>query len=252
MASPAPAAGDVVCKLILVGNGSAGKTSICARFKEDGFKRVYKQTVGLDFYEKRVSLRGRQLTLQVWDIGGQSIGSAMLPTYIAGAAVVFLVYDVTDNQSFQDAQDWHGVVARAVAAGAAAGGGGGAGAGAAAAPAARAPAMYLVGNKVDLAHLRAVPAAAHDALVASARLEGGFFVSARSGEGVVTAFYTAAARVLGFVLTEHELALTQRVLGVVVSEGTDEARTAWADAIEREDAAAQAKRDAGAGCCAVQ
>ncbi len=94
---------DVVCKLILVGNGSAGKTSICGRFKDDGFKRVYRQTVGVDFYERNLNVRGREVSLQVWDIGGQSIGSGMLSRYIGGASVVFVCYDVTDAQSFADA-----------------------------------------------------------------------------------------------------------------------------------------------------
>ena len=46
-----------VCKLILLGNGSVGKTSICQRFKDDGFQKVYRQTVGLDFLEKKLEIR---------------------------------------------------------------------------------------------------------------------------------------------------------------------------------------------------
>ena len=41
---------DPVVKLILLGNGSVGKTSIISRFTDDGFAKVYKQTVGLDFF----------------------------------------------------------------------------------------------------------------------------------------------------------------------------------------------------------
>ncbi len=53
-----------VTKLVLLGNGSIGKTSLCNRFKDDGFQRVYKQTIGGDFYEKRLTVRGKILTLQ--------------------------------------------------------------------------------------------------------------------------------------------------------------------------------------------
>ena len=35
--------GDLQCKLILLGNGSVGKTSIIGRFTDDGFRKVYKQ-----------------------------------------------------------------------------------------------------------------------------------------------------------------------------------------------------------------
>ena len=48
---------DASCKLVLVGNGSVGKSSIVARFVDDGFRKVYKQTVGLDFFEKVVRSR---------------------------------------------------------------------------------------------------------------------------------------------------------------------------------------------------
>lgn len=57
---------DPECKLILLGNGSVGKSSIICRFVDDGFTRVYKQTVGLDFFEKRLNLRGdKRVLLQV-------------------------------------------------------------------------------------------------------------------------------------------------------------------------------------------
>jgi GTPase SAR1 family protein len=243
-----------VCKLILLGNGSVGKTSICNRFKDDGFQRVYRQTIGIDFMEKRLSVRGRTLVLQVWDIGGQSISSAMLSQYIWGASVVFLCYDVTDPQSFADAEDWLAMVQRTLA--------GAPPASAAAAAAgvsvskkpARAPRMYLVGNKADLVHLRKVSPESHDGFISRHALGGGFFISARSGDNVLTAFYKAAAAHLGVELTQAELAATEKVLGVTVAraDGDDEGRTAEADAIEREDAEAEARKKAAASCCAVQ
>jgi Ras-related protein Rab-28 len=245
-----------VCKLILLGNGSVGKTSICNRFKDDGFQRVYRQTIGIDFMEKRLAVRGRTLVLQVWDIGGQSISSGMLGQYIWGASVVFLCYDVTDPQSFADAEDWHAMVQRTLAAGAPPT--------TAAAVAngisltrkpGRKPLAFLVGNKADLVHLRKVTPEAHDAFISSRRLDGGFFISARSGDNVLTAFYKAAAAHLGVELTQAELAATEKVLGVTVAasrDGEEERRTAMADAIEQEDAAAEARKRGRGACCSLQ
>lgn len=108
----------------------------------------YKQTVGLDFFEKNIQLRSRAVTLQVWDIGGQQLSSKMLPKYIYGANVVFLCYDVTDPQSFQDVDDWLGLVRRTFA------------------TAGKAlPTTYLVGNKIDLLHLRKIRETVHDRCV---------------------------------------------------------------------------------------
>jgi Ras-related protein Rab-28 len=225
-------------KFLLVGNGSAGKTSLCTRFRVDGFARVYKQTIGVDFYEKSLTIRGATLVLQVWDIGGQSIGSRMLPSYVRGAAAAFVVFDATDAQSFADAEDWLRVLR-----------------GGAAGDAPRD--VYLLGNKADLVLLRRVSADAAAALADRAGLAGAFFVSARTGEGVDTAFRTAAARAVGVTLTPDELALTVRVVAANIDApgGADDARTRSADEVEAADrAAAEAARrreEALFGCCAV-
>lgn len=43
-------------KVILLGDGAVGKTSIASRIAEDKFSKIYKQTVGVDFFMKRISM----------------------------------------------------------------------------------------------------------------------------------------------------------------------------------------------------
>lgn len=43
-------------KVVVLGDGAVGKTSICHRFTDDNFEKSYKQTVGLDFFIKQVVL----------------------------------------------------------------------------------------------------------------------------------------------------------------------------------------------------
>ena len=54
---------------------------------------------------KRVVLPGKpgtgrgaetNVALQIWDIGGQTIGGEMIGNYIHGANAVLLMYDITD------------------------------------------------------------------------------------------------------------------------------------------------------------
>lgn len=45
-------------KIVVLGNGTVGKTSLISRFCEDSFARSYKQTIGLDFFVKRLELPG--------------------------------------------------------------------------------------------------------------------------------------------------------------------------------------------------
>ena len=55
-------------------------------------------TLHCDFQQVHVAM-------QIWDIGGQSIGSKMIKNYIYGAQAVLLCYDVTSYTSFQNLED---------------------------------------------------------------------------------------------------------------------------------------------------
>lgn len=230
------------CKTVLIGNGSVGKTSICQRFLDDGFQRVYKQTVGVDFFEKKVDLRGDQsVTLQVWDIGGQSIGSRMIGQYIWGSHIIFLCFDLTDAASFDDLDDWMGTIKQTLKV-------------EAPGPTVTKPAIFLLGNKVDLMQMRKITPEQILAFVEEHDLAGSFLVSAQSGESVVSAFFQAAAKSQGIVLTQTEIAKTERVLSVAVAADANEGRTAMADEIEREDRLAEErkrKKGPGGGCCII-
>jgi Ras-related protein Rab-28 len=43
-------------KVVVLGNGTVGKSSLIMRFAEDEFGRQYKQTIGVDFFVKRIQL----------------------------------------------------------------------------------------------------------------------------------------------------------------------------------------------------
>ena len=74
---------------------------------------MYKQTIGVDFYTKIVTLPGDvAVTLQLWNIGGQSIGSNMIQHYIFGSDAVIMVYDITNYDSFQNLEDWYRLVTK--------------------------------------------------------------------------------------------------------------------------------------------
>lgn len=98
-------------KVILLGDGAVGKTSIATRFAEDQFNQRYKQTVGVDFFLRRLDIPPKHhITLQIWDIGGQSIGSKMISNYISGADAVLLCFDITNYESFANLEDWYRIV----------------------------------------------------------------------------------------------------------------------------------------------
>ena len=110
-----------------------------------------------------------EVVLQIWDIGGQSIGSKMLPNYIHGSHAVLFCYDITNYDSFANLEDWyrkvHGTYNKA------SGGG------------APMPCMALLGNKVDLSHMRAVRHDHHNRFADENRMHS-YMLSAKNGDQV--------------------------------------------------------------------
>ena len=61
-----------VFKVIIIGPGAVGKTSLLHRFVENKFSFRYKMTIGADFLSKTINYKPElTIKLQIWDIGGQ-------------------------------------------------------------------------------------------------------------------------------------------------------------------------------------
>ncbi|KAF8286243.1 putative small GTP-binding protein Rab28 [Trypanosoma cruzi] len=192
--SSAPEDTEPEYKIIVVGNGTVGKTSLIRRYCEDGFGQGYKQTIGVDFYSKKVEIPGSQaVSLQIWDIGGQQIGGTMIANYVHGADAVCLVYDVTNPASFKDVEDWRQSLLALQGN-----------------EEGRKPLMVLVGNKTDLPN-RQVTADMH-AKAASAYDMESILISARSGDRVNALFVMIAAKLAGVDISQQELDMTNRVV----------------------------------------
>lgn len=212
------------CSLAIIGDGSVGKSSIIAAFRTEGFSKVYRQTVGCDFYEKSLQVRGDlHVSMKVWDIGGQSIHSKNLDKYIGNSKAIFLVYDVTNAESFANMNDWLLKVREHSSS----------------------KILYLIGNKVDLISLRQITENDHNKFIEKNDLKGGIFLSAKSGDNVIKVFYQIAAESVGIKLTAYELGFHDKVVKAFVEKSDidpSDGRTAFADAIEEEDLEAERRK----------
>jgi len=166
-------------KIIVVGDGAVGKTSLIQRFCNDHFANSYKQTIGVDFCVKRLTLPpNHHVCLQIWDIGGQSIGGKMIESYIHKSDAVLLCYDISSWQSFENLKDWLGLVRKAGVSH-----------------------VSLVGTKSDLNHIRAVKAVRHQQYAEEEEFRGAHFVSAKMNDNVDLMFTKIAADLCGVTLT---------------------------------------------------
>lgn len=160
----------------------------------------YKQTIGLDFFVRHIELpSGVNVAMQVWDIGGQSIGSKMVQNYIFGADAVLFVYDLTNHDSFDDLEDWKDMVDRACALGD------------------KDPHKALIANKSDLTHMRSVKPDEHQHFAVKHAMRS-HFLSAKTGDNVEASFYRIAADLAGVAISKREVEVASKVVDAQVSE----------------------------------
>ncbi|XP_075301160.1 ras-related protein Rab-13 isoform X2 [Opisthocomus hoazin] len=97
---------DHLFKLLLIGDSGVGKTCLIIRFAEDNFTSTYISTIGIDFKIRTVDIDGKKIKLQVWDTAGQERFKTITTAYYRGAVGIILVYDITDEKSFENIQNW--------------------------------------------------------------------------------------------------------------------------------------------------
>uniref|UniRef100_A0A2P2LP34 GTP-binding family protein n=1 Tax=Rhizophora mucronata TaxID=61149 RepID=A0A2P2LP34_RHIMU len=102
----APVSALAKYKLVFLGDQSVGKTSIITRFMYDKFDNTYQATIGIDFLSKTMYLEDRTVRLQLWDTAGQERFRTITSSYYRGAHGIIIVYDVTDQESFNNVKQW--------------------------------------------------------------------------------------------------------------------------------------------------
>ena len=94
-------------KVIMLGNISVGKTCLLSYFIDSTFKEIYSCTVGVDFKIKTVVLGPNlKVDLQIWDTSGEERFRTITRQYYRDAAGIILVFDVTNEKSFNDIVQW--------------------------------------------------------------------------------------------------------------------------------------------------
>jgi small GTP-binding protein len=97
-------------KIVFIGNPSTGKTSLLNRICNDKFLPDYDSTIGVDFFTKTIYYNENIFKIQLWDSAGQEKYRSLIPSYLRGASIIFLVYDLTWRESFDAIKSWLGFV----------------------------------------------------------------------------------------------------------------------------------------------
>ncbi|VDO33159.1 unnamed protein product [Haemonchus placei] len=121
--------------VVLLGEGAVGKSSLLMRYVENKFSPRHISTIQASFQSKQLEVDGCHVTLNIWDTAGQEKYHALGPIYYRGSQGALLIYDITDQRSFERAQVWLKELQRALG---------------------DSVVLMIVGNKFDLARNRTV------------------------------------------------------------------------------------------------
>ena len=100
---------ETTMKVIVVGNGQVGKSSLITSFARDQFLSTYKKTLGVDFLERRLFIDdlGQEVIFFLWDTAGQEEYDAITRGYYKGASAAIIAFSTTDRASFEAVEKWH-------------------------------------------------------------------------------------------------------------------------------------------------
>ena len=160
---------DYKWKIIVIGDGSVGKTTLMLQYTEKKFKELYIPTVGVQVSIKLVPIKvgkeKRMIELTIWDIAGQTKFEHIRKIFYEGASAYLILYDITKRNSFEGISYWINDIAWVIGD------------------------KYgiLIGNKKDLAKYRVVSEEEGKALAAEYHLDF-METSAKTGENVNNVF----------------------------------------------------------------
>ncbi|XP_004481637.1 rho-related GTP-binding protein RhoD [Dasypus novemcinctus] len=93
--------GAPAVKVVLVGDGGCGKTSLLLVFADGAFPEGYSPTV-FERYGVNLQMKGKPVHLQIWDTAGQDDYDRLRPLFYPDASVFLLCFDVTSPYSFDN------------------------------------------------------------------------------------------------------------------------------------------------------
>lgn len=98
---------DDLFKVLITGDSAVGKSNIMSVFSEGVFAESFHATIGVSFATKLFSLqfedKRRDVKMQIWDTAGQERYRSITASYYRGAHGMFIVYDITERATFENA-----------------------------------------------------------------------------------------------------------------------------------------------------
>lgn len=96
----------MIFRVVIIGRSAVGKTSIITRLSKNTFYNYVQSTIGAAFLSYVPKGYENKIKYEIWDTAGQERYRSLAPMYYKSAKVAIVVYDVTCEDSFKEAQSW--------------------------------------------------------------------------------------------------------------------------------------------------
>ena len=154
-------------KIIFTGDIAVGKTSIINSIMDQKFSAEYEPSIGVDFFSKTIRYKGKLIKLQIWDSAGQEKFRSLIPNYIRGSSLIFLIFDVSKKDTFEHLNEWINFIKNIENGN-----------------------IVIVGNKIDLKDSREVTKEEAEKFCKEVKYDY-FEVSAKEGTNIKNLLYTS-------------------------------------------------------------
>ena len=100
---------EKICKVVLLGESGVGKTSIISRYINNNFSETLETTTGASYVSKNMTFKeykNKTIRFEIWDTAGQEKYRSMTQIFYKDAQIAILVYDITNEESFEEIQNY--------------------------------------------------------------------------------------------------------------------------------------------------
>ena len=100
--------------MVIIGDTNVGKTNIIRRIIGEDFKEM-EATIGVEFMYVNIKDIDKEdpnktMSIQIWDTSGAERYKAITTTHIRGADGAYIVYDISDESSFNHLLYWYNYI----------------------------------------------------------------------------------------------------------------------------------------------
>ena len=105
---------NLLSKIVVIGDANVGKTNIIRRIMGEDFREM-EATIGVEFMYINIKKIDKDdprktMSIQIWDTSGAERYKAITTTHIRGADGAYIVYDISNESSFNHLNYWYNCI----------------------------------------------------------------------------------------------------------------------------------------------